>query len=71
MASACSAKPDLQAELDILNKLSTELGRMMRAGFGPEDVLAANPAKDYVARMGDPRQLPGRIIQGHVAAQRA
>jgi glyoxylase-like metal-dependent hydrolase (beta-lactamase superfamily II) len=47
-------KADLQAELDILGKLSTELGRMMRAGFGPEDVLAANPAKDYVAKLGDP-----------------
>lgn len=47
-------KADLQAELDILSKLSIELGRMMRAGFGPEDVLAANPAKEYVARLGDP-----------------
>ncbi len=47
-------KADLQAELDILAKVSTDLGKMMRAGFGPEDVLNANPAKDYVAKMGDP-----------------
>jgi hypothetical protein len=26
---------------------------MMRAGFGPADVLAADPAKEYVAKMGD------------------
>lgn len=50
-------KTDLQTELDILGKLSNELGRMMRAGFGPEDMLAANPAKDYVAKMGDPTRF--------------
>jgi glyoxylase-like metal-dependent hydrolase (beta-lactamase superfamily II) len=47
-------RADLQAELDILTKVSADLGKMMRAGFGPEDVLNANPAKDYVAKMGDP-----------------
>jgi glyoxylase-like metal-dependent hydrolase (beta-lactamase superfamily II) len=47
-------RADLQAEMDIIAKLSGELSRMMRAGFGPEDVLAAAPAKDYVARLGDP-----------------
>lgn len=57
-------KADLQAELDILNKVSTELGRMMRAGFGPEDVLAANPAKDYVERFGDPRQFLVESFKG-------
>ena len=47
-------KADLQAEREILAKLADQLGRMMRAGFGPADVLAANPAKDYVAKLGDP-----------------
>ena len=46
-------KADLAAELDILAKLADQLGKMMRAGFGPADMLAADPAKDYVARMGD------------------
>ena len=50
-------KADLEAELEILAKLSGELGRMMRAGFGPQDVLAAQPARDYVARLGDPTQF--------------
>jgi glyoxylase-like metal-dependent hydrolase (beta-lactamase superfamily II) len=47
-------RADVQAEMDIVSKLSGELSRMMRAGFGPADVVAAAPAKDYVARMGDP-----------------
>ncbi len=46
-------RADLEAELEILAKLSGELSRMMRAGFGPKDVLAADPARDHVARMGD------------------
>ncbi len=29
----------------------------MRAGFGPADMLAANPARDYAAKMGDPTQF--------------
>lgn len=47
-------KADLTAELDILSKVADQLGKMMRAGFGPEDMLAANPAKDYAAKLGDP-----------------
>jgi hypothetical protein len=50
-------KADLEAELQILAKLGAELARMMRAGFGPADVLAAEPAKEYVARMGDPTRF--------------
>jgi glyoxylase-like metal-dependent hydrolase (beta-lactamase superfamily II) len=57
-------KADLQAELDILGKLSNELGRMMRAGFGPEDVLNANPAKDYIAKMGDPAHFLVESFKG-------
>lgn len=50
-------KADLQAELEIMTKLSGELSRMMRAGFGPEDMLAAEPAKDHAARLGDPTRF--------------
>ena len=49
-----NGKADLQAERDMLAKLSEQLGKMMRAGYGPADMLAANPARDYVAKMGDP-----------------
>jgi len=51
------SKADLQSELDILAKLSDQLGKMMRAGYGPVDMLAANPAKDYVAKLGDPTEF--------------
>jgi glyoxylase-like metal-dependent hydrolase (beta-lactamase superfamily II) len=51
------SKADLQAERDMLAKLSEQLGKMMRSGFGPADMLAANPARDYAAKMGDPTQF--------------
>jgi glyoxylase-like metal-dependent hydrolase (beta-lactamase superfamily II) len=57
-------KAELQAELEILSKLSNELGRMMRAGFGPEDVLAASPAKEYIARLGDPTNFLVESFKG-------
>lgn len=50
-------KANLQAERDMLVKVGDQLGKMMRAGFGPADMLAANPAKDYVAQMGDPTRF--------------
>jgi glyoxylase-like metal-dependent hydrolase (beta-lactamase superfamily II) len=55
---------DLQAEVDMLAKLSDQLGKMMRSGFGPADVLAANPAKDYVAKMGDASQFLTESFKG-------
>lgn len=57
-------KADLQAESEIIGKLSGELSRMMRAGFGPEDVLAAEPAKEYVARFGDPSEFLVQSFKG-------
>jgi glyoxylase-like metal-dependent hydrolase (beta-lactamase superfamily II) len=48
------SKADLSAEADILSKVADQLGKMMRAGFGPADMLAANPAKDYAGKLGDP-----------------
>ena len=50
-------KADIQTEAEIISKLSDQISRMIRAGGGPADVLAADPAKDYVARMGDAKQF--------------
>jgi glyoxylase-like metal-dependent hydrolase (beta-lactamase superfamily II) len=51
------SKADLAAELDMISKLADQLGKMMRAGYGPADMLAANPAKDYAAKLGDPTEF--------------
>lgn len=57
-------KADLQTELDMLSKLSDQVSRMIRAGFGPADVLAADPAKDYVGKMGDASQFLTESVKG-------
>jgi glyoxylase-like metal-dependent hydrolase (beta-lactamase superfamily II) len=51
------SRADLQSERDMLAKLADQLGKMMRAGFGPADMLAADPAREYVAKMGDPTRF--------------
>jgi glyoxylase-like metal-dependent hydrolase (beta-lactamase superfamily II) len=58
------SKADLQAESEMVSKLSDQVSRMIRAGFGPADVLAANPAKDYVAKMGDASQFLVESVKG-------
>lgn len=50
-------RADLQAESEMVSRLSDQISRMIRAGGGPADVLAANPARDYVAKMGDATQF--------------
>ena len=57
-------KADLQAESEMVSKISDQLSRMIRAGGGPGDVLAANPAKDYVAKMGDANQFLVESVKG-------
>jgi glyoxylase-like metal-dependent hydrolase (beta-lactamase superfamily II) len=57
-------RADLQAESEMVSKLSDQLSRMIRAGQGPADVLAANPAKDYVARMGDASHFLVESVRG-------
>jgi cyclase len=47
-------RTDLEAERQMLAKIAEAIGKMLRAGYGPADMLAAEPAKDYVATMGDP-----------------
>ena len=37
----------------IIADLADQLGKMMRKGFAPADMLAAQPAKAYEAKLGD------------------
>jgi len=46
-------KAELEAERVIIADLADQLGKMMRKGFAPADMLAAQPAKAYEAKLGD------------------
>jgi glyoxylase-like metal-dependent hydrolase (beta-lactamase superfamily II) len=50
-------RADLESERQMLAKIADALAKMLRSGYGPQDMLAAEPAKDYVAKMGDPTQF--------------
>lgn len=63
-------RKDLEEERTILAKLSEQLGKMLRSGFGPADVLAAAPAAEFEARYGDSREFLDqsfRSLWGHMA----
>ena len=63
-------RKDLEEERAALAKLSEQLGKMLRAGFGPADVLAAAPAKEFEPRYGDATEFltqSFKSLWGHMA----
>lgn len=66
-------KAHLQAQAEMLETLTERLWQMMRKGMSEEDLVAAQPTKDYDARWGDPRNFilnTYRGIWGHVREMR-
>jgi glyoxylase-like metal-dependent hydrolase (beta-lactamase superfamily II) len=55
--TAIIGKAELEAEMAIIANLADQLTRMLRKGFAPADMLAAAPAKDYEAKLGDATQF--------------
>lgn len=63
-------RKDLEDERTILAKLSEQLGKMLRSGFGPADVLAAAPAREFEPRYGDSTEFltqSFKSLWGHMA----
>jgi len=63
-------RKDLEDERAMLAKLSEQLGKMLRSGYGPADVLAAAPAREYEPRYGDASEFLTRSFRslwGHMA----
>ena len=46
-------KAELESERTMLANIADQLGKMLRKGYAPTDMLAAAPAKDYESNMGD------------------
>jgi glyoxylase-like metal-dependent hydrolase (beta-lactamase superfamily II) len=64
------SRKDIEDERAVLAKLSEQLGKMLRAGFAPADVIAAAPAKEFEARYGDATEFleqSFRSLWGHMA----
>ena len=63
----------LEAQAEMLETLTERLWQLMRKGMSEEDLVAAQPTKEYDARWGDPRAFiinTYRGIWGHVREMR-
>jgi cyclase len=70
---AVVGKAHLEAQAEMLETLTERLWQLMRKGLSEEDLLAAEPTKDYDGRWGDPREFvlnSYRGIWGHVREMR-
>jgi glyoxylase-like metal-dependent hydrolase (beta-lactamase superfamily II) len=53
-AGPIQTRADLQAQHDMLAALFDRIGRLMKQGMGPEDIIAAATTKEYDAKWGNP-----------------
>jgi glyoxylase-like metal-dependent hydrolase (beta-lactamase superfamily II) len=50
-------RADLEAERTMVASVADQLGKMLRKGYAPADVLAAAPAKEFEPKLGDATQF--------------
>jgi glyoxylase-like metal-dependent hydrolase (beta-lactamase superfamily II) len=63
-------RAELKAQHTMYATIFDRLGKLLRKGMGPEEVLAAEPTKEFDAKWGDPRQsttLAFKSMWGHLA----
>jgi glyoxylase-like metal-dependent hydrolase (beta-lactamase superfamily II) len=63
-------RADLEAQRDMYAEIFDRLQKLLRKGFGPDEVVAANPTKEFDARWGPPAAfvtLAFKSLWGHFA----
>ena len=63
-------RADLEAQRDMYAAIFDRLGKLLRKGMGPEEVVAANPTKEFDAKWGDPKSfvtMAFKSLWGHFA----
>ncbi len=63
-------KAELAEQQKMYTTIFDRLGKLLRKGFGPEEVAAAEPTREFNARWGDPTQfvdLAFKSLWGHFA----
>jgi len=63
-------KAELAEQQTMYATIFDRLGKLLRKGLGPDEVVAAEPTKEFNARWGDPRQfvdLAFKSLWGHFA----
>jgi glyoxylase-like metal-dependent hydrolase (beta-lactamase superfamily II) len=63
-------KADLEAQLKMYETISQRMNQLLRKGMGPDEVLAAQPTKEFDAKWGEPTKfvtLAFESLWGHMA----
>jgi glyoxylase-like metal-dependent hydrolase (beta-lactamase superfamily II) len=63
-------RADLEAQRDMYAAIFDRLQKLLRKGMGPDEVVAANPTKEFDARWGEPTQfvtMAFKSLWGHFA----
>ena len=63
-------RAELQAQHTMYATILDRLGKLLRKGLGPDEVLAAAPTQEFAAQWGDPKQfttLAFKSLWGHFA----
>ena len=63
-------KADLEAQQKMYQTIFQRMNQLLRKGMGPEEVLAANPTKEFDAQWGEPTKfvtLAFKSLWGHLA----
>ena len=64
------SKADLEAQRDMYAAIFDRLSKLLRKGLGPDEVIAANPTKEFDAKWGQPAPfvtLAFKSLWGHMA----
>jgi hypothetical protein len=63
-------KADLEAQRDMYATIFDRMGKLLRKGMGPEEVLASAPTKEFDAKWGEPTVFVDQAFKslwGHFA----
>jgi len=63
-------RADLEAQRDMYAAIFDRLGKLLRKGMGPDEVVAANPTREFDAKWGDPKPfvtMAFKSLWGHFA----
>ncbi len=63
-AGPVQTRADLQAQADMCNAMRDRLVKLMRQGMGPQDMIAAEPSKDFDAKWGNPELFIRNAYRG-------
>ena len=57
-------RADLEAEIEMLATVRDRLVKLIRMGYGPNEMVAAKPTQEFDAKYGNPEQFIRNAYMG-------